>query len=237
MIHYRAGSSDERVLRQVINQHCYRKTSIGFDVEAGEQWLDLGANIGAFALYCRERGAVAECYEPDPDCFELLQKNVPEFRCYPYAVSASFEESLPFFTSTAVRWGAQHTNHQRGCLQHTSGKFQKAGFLIRNRHGSFLKELVVDGCKMDIEGSEGSLIDAKFLPQCQKLVVEYHLSHDGSLENFRRRVNILQQQFDKVWLPADARRMLDSVKNDVRTYLEELRGYVWIIDPIIFCRR
>jgi hypothetical protein len=77
--YYRPGASDERVLREVITKATYRRSSIGFDVRQGETWLDLGANIGAFALYCKLNHATAVCYEPDPDCFALLTLNVPEF--------------------------------------------------------------------------------------------------------------------------------------------------------------
>lgn len=77
--HYRPHTSDERVLREVITKAAYRRTTLGFDVRPGEVWLDLGANIGAFALYCKTKRATAVCYEPDPDCFELLSLNVPEF--------------------------------------------------------------------------------------------------------------------------------------------------------------
>src|SRR5262245_56529623 len=97
--YYRSGTTDENVLREVLVARTYRKPSIGFDVEAAEHWLDLGANIGAFALYCQSRGAVAECYEPMPDWFALLRRNAPKFKCYPRAVSHLRAPEVPFWTS------------------------------------------------------------------------------------------------------------------------------------------
>jgi len=41
--------------------------------------LDIGANVGAFALWALHRWPLARitCYEPHPDNFALLQKNLP----------------------------------------------------------------------------------------------------------------------------------------------------------------
>lgn len=235
MIHYRPETSDERVIQEVIENRTYRKASIGFDVEQGEHWLDLGANIGAFALYCQSRGATAECFEPDAACYELLRKNVPSFTCHQVAITASNEETLPFHINTAARWGKQYTNYLRGCVKPGSQKFQLVGQIV-NRHGEFLRGLEVDGCKMDIEGSEGGLIDSGFIPQCKKFVVEYHLSHDPSAENLKRRLEYLGDRFAVMKYPTWISKFLASGESDVRIYLEKLRGYVWIVDPVIFCK-
>src|SRR5262245_12504074 len=78
---YRPGTTDENALIEVLVKRAYRRPSIGFDVRAGEHWLDLGANIGAFALYCKARGASAACYEPLADNFAILLKNAEPFPC------------------------------------------------------------------------------------------------------------------------------------------------------------
>src|SRR5690349_1246697 len=92
--YYRPGSSDEDVLKEVIDRHAYRRKKDGFEVELGERWLDLGANIGAFALYCRLHGARAVCYEPEPDCFSILEKNAPGFEKFNFAVTDKKEKYL-----------------------------------------------------------------------------------------------------------------------------------------------
>src|SRR5437867_2566152 len=94
--YYRAGTSDERVLEEVLGG-IYRRKKLLFDVEKGEHWLDLGANIGSFALYCRLHKATAACYEPDPECFKILLKNAPDFPCYPMAVTNQLPAFIPFW--------------------------------------------------------------------------------------------------------------------------------------------
>ena len=58
--------------------------------------------------------------------------------------------------------------------------------------------MVVDGVKMDIESSEFGLIDKEFIPKCNKLVIEYHITKDRSFDNFFNRVDILKKHFKTV---------------------------------------
>lgn len=186
-VHYRPGTSDERVLREVVEQRAYRRPKIGFDIEAGERWLDLGANIGSFAIYCRLRGASAICYEPEPECFQILQQNVPGFICHNAAVSALPGGQVPFWV------GGDVLNHYRGTLM-AKGRVKEAGTVLNVCAKSLVSE-DYDGVKMDIEGSEGPLIDQWLLPRCRKLCFEYHTSRDNSIENLARRLAILKEHF------------------------------------------
>lgn len=187
---YRVGSSDESVLAEVLEKHIYRRLNIGFDVERGEHWLDLGANIGAFAVYCQLRGAAVDCYEPDSSNLELLRLNAPQAVIYGKAVTNLRAEKLPF------RKGRSETDFSRATIiegnlpEHPEGD-------LPNLYGGFLKGITYfEGCKMDIEGSEFGLIDDELIPGCRKLVMEYHLLRDhGNLKNFSRRMEILRHHF------------------------------------------
>ena len=93
---------DERILKEVLHG-IYRRKSIGFDVCSGERWLDLGANIGAFAIYCELRGAQTVSYEPDQECFEILKKNLSrKSQAVCSAVTASDDKLLTFYSSPAA---------------------------------------------------------------------------------------------------------------------------------------
>ncbi len=113
-VFYRPESTDENVMREVLVSRTYRKPSIGFDVEKGEMWLDLGANIGTFAVYCQMRGARAECYEPEPECFKLLKRNAKNFLCTQAAVSHSKEKFVSLWSSN------RSGNYYRGTLLETA---------------------------------------------------------------------------------------------------------------------
>jgi FkbM family methyltransferase len=223
-IHFRKGTSDERTLKDVLERRCYRKTSIGFDVEKGEHWLDLGAHIGAFALYCVQRGATAECYEPDKESFLLLKKNVPQFRCHNVAVSASHKTHLSWYKpySSMKRASLDKGGYVGRSLidQHwvwRAGKFktlaQRPGEpvgTVRNLYAGQLLNKSFDGVKIDIEGGEGCLFDHWLIPQCKKLVCEYHPSRDPSVRHLSRRLQQIHKHFSHWSYPPSYDQMAES---------------------------
>ena len=197
---HREGTTDAATLRGALVLRNYRKGSVKFDVERGERWLDLGANVGAFALYCWQRGAVAECYEPDAENFAILAKNnVGEFKLHQAAVSHCTMPQLAFYTVP------DKNNFQRGSLFHV-GKFKT---MVTNVYaGGKLTQERFDGVKWDIEGAEFGLIDHKLLPNTRKLVLEYHTSRDASMTALARRLAILQSRFQHVAYPSEYNSML-----------------------------
>jgi FkbM family methyltransferase len=191
-VYYRSDSSDERVLVEVIEKRTYRRPSIGFEVESGEHWLDIGANIGAFAIHCLLRGATVDCYEPDPECFKILKRNrvFGKMHCFNAAVSATKSTRVRFWSSTIDR------NFYRGTLLERS-RLMKEQPSVLNVHASLLPD-TYDGIKMDIEGSEFGILDTKVLPMVEKLCFEYHTSRDSSMSNMKRRIKFLRSRYKKV---------------------------------------
>jgi FkbM family methyltransferase len=224
-LHYRPGTSDEGCIKEVIERRCYARRRAGFDVMPGERWLDLGANIGAFAAYAVLRGAVeVDCYEPEPECFEILTKNAAALSKYAkvnlhnVAITNRKEPRLAF------KKGRSPTDHYRATIM-TENRLPELGAL-ENRHGAFLKKLRYDGVKMDIEGSEFGLIDDDLLPRAGKLVMEYHYGRDRkNLTNLAERLARLERRFTSVWVPGFVQRDLDAG-------VEEYSG---MFDSMIFC--
>lgn len=217
---YRPDTSDERALIEVVDKGAYRRKKLGFDVQAGESWLDLGANIGSFAVYCRTRGAMAECYEPDVECFDILVKNAPDFKCINAAVSNHKESDLPFWHSRVKN------NHYRGTLLERNLLRKQEG-TIQNLYAGFLCDRIFDGVKMDIEGSEGPLIDEWLLPHCSKLCLEYHTSRDKSYENMERRLNILHSKFKIVKYTSEFPKFIKT-KGVVKPFQDRV---IYCMDP------
>jgi FkbM family methyltransferase len=216
-VHYRtradgALSGDELILREVLERKVYRCPALHFDVEAGERWLDLGANIGAFALYCRERGATAVCYEPEPTCFALLIQNVPEFVCLNMAVTARNDAAITFYTS-------QHrANHARGTVHKVRGYAQVQ---VPNLWAGRLAD-DFDGIKMDIEGAEGPILDAELLPKSKKLVLEYHTSRDDRVEALARRLAFLRSRYARLKYPRELDRAVEQGLAHYKSWFDRL---------------
>lgn len=73
----RAGTQDEQAYRQVVLENEYR---LPLRFKPDDQVVDVGAQIGCFAVACLERGAGhVWAFEPDPDSFKLLLHNLQRF--------------------------------------------------------------------------------------------------------------------------------------------------------------
>lgn len=211
----RGPGSDEDVLKEVVDKRCYRRAQIGFEIRPGETWLDLGANIGAFAACCYLHGAKAVCYEPEPDCFKLLKTNIGRLKGFELHNSAVTTSSKPRLQAKA---SDNPDNHYRLTFlpDRAPARYIDAGS-FQNKHVSNLlwpgqDGVLWDGVKLDIEGSELSMIDQGLLPRTNKLVMEYHFSRDdGSMPNFHRRMKLLRELYEVVKYPPS----LDKHKSGV----------------------
>jgi FkbM family methyltransferase len=222
-IHFRKGehepSSDEQALAEVLEKKAYRRVRSGFDVKPGERWLDLGANIGAFALYCRLRGATAVCYEPDPECFEILKLNAPDFELHNAAFTAFEGATVQFRTSN------NPDNRYRGTVMAGGVKVPERYIElppVKNVFAGTVANEVFDGIKMDVEGSEGPLLDLSLLPRCSKLVMEYHTSRDASVAHLKKRLRLLRKSFDQLKYPVAYDRAIEQKLKEYRPRFDQL---------------
>jgi len=215
-IFFRENTTDLNCLIEVIEKADYRHIPLGFDVEEGEEWLDLGGNIGAFALYAHKNGAKkVTSYEPDKDNYRILKLNISKIDGYEAvnsAITIEKKDSLEFFS------GKKDTDRYRYSHLASGRSIGK----INNKYGEFLRELCCDGVKMDIEGSELGLIDKKFIPKCNKLVMEYHLTRDKSLKNLSRRLDILRDHFDNVYIIPSLQKLIDSGMEDYPGFFDRV---------------
>ena len=234
-VHYRKGtkadgSSDEQALAEVLKKRAYRRIRSGFDVLAGERWLDLGANIGAFALYCLSQRAEADCYEPDPECFAILSKNVEVNRA-PGVVFNLHNSAVTAFDSKTVsfRTSDNPENRYRGTVMggdvHVPDRYIECP-PVKNTYIGKLAKLKYDGVKMDIEGSEGPIFDSGIFPQCEKLVLEYHTSRDSSVKHLKKRLAYLKKRFKVVKYPSAYDKAIESGATEYRPRF----------DLLIFCQ-
>lgn len=134
----------------------------GIEVEAGDVFVDLGANIGMSALYARHKGAgEIHCFEPDSHMVDILRKNLPSANTYPYAITNEPAE-LELY-------------HWPFNPQNDGPKYKCEGITLKR-----VMEIVgkkIDYLKMDIEGSEVTAFDSVTAEDCahvDKMMVEYH---------------------------------------------------------------
>jgi FkbM family methyltransferase len=239
--YYRAGkpddpSSDQQALAEVLERRSYRRPRSGFDVKTGERWLDLGANIGAFALYAQSCGArEVVCYEPDQECFEILVKNTSvnkmastKFLLHNAAVTAIRAKKVSFKTSD------NPTNRYRGTVMaenvHVPDRYVACP-PVNNVYAGRLMDDEFDGIKMDIEGSEGPLFDNGLLPDCGKLVLEYHTSRDANVERLYNRLQFLKGRFEHVLYPKAFDDAIDRCSGPDEVYRPRFDQLIFAWEP------
>ncbi|HXA00486.1 MAG TPA: FkbM family methyltransferase [Cytophagaceae bacterium] len=139
--------------------------------------LDCGSNIGMSVLYFTifYPGSRIVAFEPDPDNFRVLEKNIDQNRfsnitAYNYALGLQ-EGSCKLFNSQSGK----------GSLN-TSIYANKPDAVFINvpmkRLSSFIQE-EIDFVKIDAEGAEGEIIqelsEAGKLSRIKVMIIEYHL--------------------------------------------------------------
>jgi FkbM family methyltransferase len=69
-------SETEIIYREIFDEQVYARH--GIEIRDGDTVLDIGANIGLFALFVSRSGARAHlfCFEPAPATFAVLERNV-----------------------------------------------------------------------------------------------------------------------------------------------------------------
>jgi len=169
----RPESQDPEVFREVCEENCYRLPD---KFPEGAVIIDVGAQIGCFALECVKRGASQViCFEPEPENFKLLvenTRNTPRIMRVNGAIWRSdIDEKVRLYPAPP-----SHT------ASHRVGP---------TRNGEAIKSIGLDSyltepihlLKLDCEGSELPILaTSKKLHMVDQIICELHHSipdHEG----------------------------------------------------------
>jgi FkbM family methyltransferase len=189
----RPGTSDAQAIKEVVEQHGY--TRRWFQIEPGERWLDLGANIGAFSVLAASCGASVDAYEAEPANAALAVHNVAlnhaDATVHHAAVVADAYpgDTMPLYLSNTAYGLWRHSLYKT--------KNRRAIQVPVKRIGEILSG--VDGVKMDIEGAEIDILYAlDDFRSVKKFCFEYHFDVNSSVALFRHIIGRLSQHFSRV---------------------------------------
>lgn len=205
----RKGTSDLKSIKEVIHKNGYRRTlPFFFDIEPQDFWLDLGANIGAFAVMVIAKKGAVLAVEPDPQSFELLSKNLkrqfdPATKPYDSRIlnKAIVSDDRQI---TYLHQNIAHGNVWRNSIERSWRGEDKV--LVNCMH---IKTLL-DYClrhyqkplciKMDIEGTEMPILEwlirnPEYIQKIKKLVFEWSFDVDPSLVRYRKVLTELGRHF------------------------------------------
>ena len=188
---HRVDTSDKKTFEEVIVRNVYEKRY--FKIEQGEHWIDLGGNVGAFALNALNKGATVDIYEPDPFNCKMIEKNLKinnlNANIHQVAVVANDQKKMTMYVGNNMQvwrnslykdWGNQRFNVP--CVH-------------------FNKIINPNSCvKMDIEGAEMDILEAmEVFPK--KMVFEWSFDIDESLTRYRKIVKRMQTKYPNVKAP------------------------------------
>jgi FkbM family methyltransferase len=151
----------------------------GFDLR-GKTVVDIGAHVGDTALYYAEKGAEVHAFEPDPENFAKLERNLalnPELarRIHPHAEAVGEDGAISFYIG----------------LGGGSGMYATGGRPVRVPSvslGTLLAREKLERpylLKCDCKGCEASLVRQEAIAQFERVAIEYASELGvGSVEEF-----------------------------------------------------
>ena len=199
-MHVRPETTDEKVIDEVLNKNVYEKPKLGFVIQSGERWLDLGANIGTFSLLALSRGAEVYACEPEPNNLKILENNLDlnfnDYLILPYAITSGKDKYTKLYVCSGDYNKYRHTVYPKRGRKAIQVPQYNIRDLLRDIGG-------VDGIKMDIEGAEIDILeyltpDDYMKNGVRKLVFEYSFDIDPSIPRFLAIVKSLREYFDVV---------------------------------------
>lgn len=144
----------------------------GFD-GIGLDILDIGANVGSFALWATARwpGSVVTSYEPHPGTFEFLKRNTHQRRDINPVNAALF----PGGQKTATFMSRFAGDGESGLAAYAGDTFV-AGAQVQSYEVAVVDPARIaspDIVKIDIEGGEGDVLDHIDLSKTSLVLLEY----------------------------------------------------------------
>ena len=224
---YRANTTDENIINEILNKQAYRKKKINFFIEEDDVWLDGGAHIGFFSLYASKNNAKKiYCFEPEKENFSLLQQNIEMMK-------KKYRTEYEIFPSAVNQKGGQHimtiapNTWRHSLVTHYKKKLPTVSISCMALDDILNPYKDINCIKLDIEGSELEILKEEHdFSRIKKMVFEYSFTKDRNMQTFFHCVKKLDKYFD-----------VDIQKSYHNQKFQGKEGF-WggFIDSIIFCK-
>jgi FkbM family methyltransferase len=178
------------------------------NIQSGDVFVDLGANIGISSHYAAKHGASKiYCFEPDPIALELLNKNIKvNHQSFNYAVSNK-RENIELF-----HWPYNPVN---------VGPTYTVQTITLDDVFQMVDQPVIDYLKMDIEGFEEGVFDGvskNVLRRIRKIFIEHH--YPQNTDDFVKKLQNLG--FDVYVEYGAGQNYLYCVNSNLKNYSKDL---------------
>jgi len=175
-------NSDYLTINEIFRKNIYKVDNF---FKKGEKWIDIGANIGAFALACYNADVTVSCYEPAPRNIKKLKE---------------LQSKIKF---TLVEAAVSNKDGNAELYLEKNGEWRHCLNVIRRRESvgvhlvaaETLEE--VDGIKIDAEGSEIDIIyNLKNFPK--HLIFEYDGDHNKNHKTYNKLMEFLETKYKDI---------------------------------------
>lgn len=197
--YYRQGFSDEKVFKEIFQEKIYSKKKIGFEVESGETWLDLGANCGYFSQLALESGASVLAVDADIQNKMILEK----LNTYDNYKGVLLAAVVPDdYAGDFVKF-----YQRRDKMTWKSSLFKVAKSVPVKieaiKFSDLLSKFDGDICiKMDIEGAEIEILKkSPDFSRVKKMVFEWSFDKEPRMIELKKVLEGLKKQFKTVYCP------------------------------------
>lgn len=190
----REQSSDVKAVKEVVEKDSYQRRY--FQIRKGETWLDLGGNIGAFAVLAASRGARVISVEPDPDSAAILRMNA---RVNGFAQSIEVVEAAVIPDGGPDHVTLNVNSARKNYWRNSIVKAWVGGRSISVPTICVSQLPPVENCKMDIEGAEMAILES-FAAETpwNRMVFEWSFDVDASVPRYTAAVQRLERQYRNV---------------------------------------
>jgi FkbM family methyltransferase len=195
LLGYRVSYADAHQLREFFREIFVRANYMFHSNERRPFILDCGSNIGMAILFFKRvyPGSSIIGFEPDPDTFAILQRNVAQNGLTDVTVLncalSDRDGTVGFY-----KWSQRKSPGQMSILPERGGDVR---IDVPARRLSSLITGDVDLLKMDIEGAERlvlpELAAANALRRIRQIHLEYHHHLQHEVDNFSETLRLLEQ--------------------------------------------
>lgn len=158
----RKNSYDTEIIKEVARSYGW------MDVK-DKVVLDIGANFGAYTSYALKNGAKEVwAFEPEPENFALLQKNVgddPRAKIFNGAIIRGENTTIDFYLTTGTNHGSYSMFSYRGREKIT---------VKAHQYSKVLDKVKPQCIKCDCEGAEYDFFVTRMPESVEQVVMELH---------------------------------------------------------------
>jgi len=158
--------------------------------------LDCGSNIGLAALYFKSIYPMSElhCFEPDPNNFSILNKNLTENKC----INIHLHQKAIWKDNNGISFIAMGSEGSKIA----EGNFENTLIINTQCFSELLNQFqTIDLLKLDIEGAEKTILleEGISLHNVNNLFIEYHGKTDETV-TLRKIIQLAENFGYKVYI-------------------------------------